>query len=466
MGAKDIKLSYGLRDGHIVLISEIDKNERGEKCKCTCPKCGEVLIARLGEVKRPHFAHKSLCNCDDKNAQESGLHTLAKEIIKDNSSIFVPGFEITRAEITPKDINPYFAAMVKLGSLKMSGCNVTYNSVEIEKPIDNIVADAVIRVKEKEIEKECIVEVAVTHFVDEIKRQKLKEIGRSAFEIDLSDLLMSLPTREMVEAAVLSDKENRYWVFNPLKEQKIREKKAELREKYDEEKRKEKQAEKRKKEYRDNNIIALQELMNPDNYARELNQLRDDKRAVGCLNWLDFSKGKGLKEYPFYMDIPITGECVFTCDRRIWQGVLFNDYVYKGFNQDICFFNVKAIQDRFYSGKSMIKYDPKRTYRASLVINGKEQEVSFSYDVIRRYFEYLNLLGFISGSGYKWNSERPVSLDPPNTQTASILAYILKEVLKPEDYSSPNINQIIKDELINLLNEPEKSIVLGWDKRY
>ena len=34
--------------------------------------------------------------------------------------------------------------------------------------------------------RKCLIEVAVTHFVDEEKEQKIKEIGLPLFEIDLS----------------------------------------------------------------------------------------------------------------------------------------------------------------------------------------------------------------------------------------------------------------------------------------
>ena len=33
-------------------------------------------------------------------------------------------------------------------------------------------------------------------------------------------------------------------------------------------------------------------------------------------------------EIPFYCDIPIYGEIVFNCDRRIWQTTLFNKFIY------------------------------------------------------------------------------------------------------------------------------------------
>ena len=449
----DIKLAYGIRDGRVVLVSELEKTENGEKCNCTCPECGGILIAKLGEKRRRHFAHKTACDCDDEHAQETGVHLLAKEIIRENRRIYVPGFDIAWHEIVPKDIDISVAAQVNIELPHMNGRLVEYDSVEIEKSIDDIVADAVIKVGGIS----CIVEVAVTHYIDEAKTKKLEEIGLSALEIDLNDLWKNSPTRDDVVAAVLSDETNRHWAFNPLREQRLREKKNEFQKKYDAEELKQEQNEIRKLAYRQTNIYALQEMMKPENYASELNRLRNDKQATGWLKYFDFSKM--LPEYPFYMDIPITGECVFSCDRRVWQGKLFDDYVYKGFGADLYSFSIGEIKKRVDKWNGQIQYDKRKAYRTTVYINGLEQEISFSYDVVQRYFYYLELLGFVYRVGYKLYSERPVSLDPPN----SLIAGILNDILKSVDCSSPNINQIIKSELLSRLSGKEKNFVLERD---
>ena len=459
----DVKLSFGIRDEHTVLISEIGDTERGEKCNCKCPYCGGILLAKLGDIKQHHFAHKGNL-CDPVKAQETGLHKLAKEIIQENYSILVPELIIKRDEIIPDDINAFVAAKVKIDLPDIKAVRVEYDSVEIEKQINDIIADTVIRIKGKPR----IVEVAVTHKVDDVKEKKLAKIRTDAFEIDLSDLLKSTPTREEIVNAVLSDETNRNWIFNSKKEQLLEEKKEEFLKEYEKEEWKQEQAdlqqalaEKRKEENKRNNILALQELMTPENYASELNRLHNDRRAAGLLKKLHFTKGKLLSEYPFYMDIPITGECVFTCDRRIWQGILFDDYVYKGFNQELCIFNVQQIRNRIFNGKSILEFDPKRAYRTPLIINGQRMEVSFSYDVIWRYFEYLELLGFIWHDHGQWYSKRPSSLNPPNRQAASILKGILNSVNR----SSPGINQIIESELLSRLSEDDKNTVLEWNER-
>lgn len=452
-----IKLAYGIRDGHIVHISEIDLAEKGEKCNCTCPVCNGILVAKLKDDGRQrHFAHKASSNCDISHAQQSGLHLLAKEIIRENKSILVPGLAISRQEIVSGVTDVSAAAEVNINLPTINARQVEYDSVDIEKSFGDIIADAVILTGEKP----CIIEVAVTHFVDEVKTKKLEALGVPAFEIDLSGLLETSQPREKIESAVLFGETNRKWVFNPKRNLLLEEKRAEFQNKYNAEVRKQELIEKRKQEYRQNNISALQRLMESENYATELNRLRNDEKAAWRLK--NFSFSKGLAEYPFYMDIPITGEFVFPCDRRIWQGKLFEVYVYWGFGEEICQFHIDKICDGIFEGKTKkLQYDTKKTYSTMILLNGQKQKIYFPYDVVRRYFEYLDLLGFVYHDGYDWYSERPASLEPPNHMAAKIL----KDILQSIHGSPPDVNQIIKSALLTMLPEIEKNRVLEWYER-
>lgn len=53
------KLPFGLRSGKLVHISELNVEERGFKCNCNCPSCGDKLIARM--VLNQH------CICGQRN---------------------------------------------------------------------------------------------------------------------------------------------------------------------------------------------------------------------------------------------------------------------------------------------------------------------------------------------------------------------------------------------------------------
>lgn len=46
-----------------------------------CPTCGSSVIMKVGEVKLPHFAHKSLSHCDSYSEPESSLHLQGKNLL-------------------------------------------------------------------------------------------------------------------------------------------------------------------------------------------------------------------------------------------------------------------------------------------------------------------------------------------------------------------------------------------------
>lgn len=49
--------------------------------KFTCPDCGNILFLKVGDIKIPHFAHKSLSDCDSFSEPESPLHLQGKVLL-------------------------------------------------------------------------------------------------------------------------------------------------------------------------------------------------------------------------------------------------------------------------------------------------------------------------------------------------------------------------------------------------
>ena len=79
MASKQLNLIYATRDGSIVSIDDV---KSGLKCGCTCPACGELLIAKKGQKMMHHFAHHSGHTCE--YGYESSLHLAAKDILSKN----------------------------------------------------------------------------------------------------------------------------------------------------------------------------------------------------------------------------------------------------------------------------------------------------------------------------------------------------------------------------------------------
>ena len=73
--------------GEITPISKVVKTGLG--CECTCHSCETLLEAVLNTTRKKHFRHSNKSNCQP--TPESELHLLAKYIILNNSSLFIPG---------------------------------------------------------------------------------------------------------------------------------------------------------------------------------------------------------------------------------------------------------------------------------------------------------------------------------------------------------------------------------------
>jgi hypothetical protein len=56
----DKHIPYGIQYGKRVTIDQLNQNERGSNCNCTCEMCGYPLVAIFSdpEVMRPHFRHE------------------------------------------------------------------------------------------------------------------------------------------------------------------------------------------------------------------------------------------------------------------------------------------------------------------------------------------------------------------------------------------------------------------------
>ena len=152
------KLHYALRNGQLV---SIDNVERGLQCNCVCPSCGSALIARKGDKREHHFAHYG--NTDCSGGVETALHLLAKQLICNTRTLYVP---------SPDNYNK--------GDIK------TYLNSEMEcRDYSTFIPDIVLK-NETEV---LGIEILVTHAVDEDKTEKIRAAQLPTIEIDLSDQL-------------------------------------------------------------------------------------------------------------------------------------------------------------------------------------------------------------------------------------------------------------------------------------
>ena len=186
------KMEYALRDGNPVHISEV---ERGLACGCVCPACGEPLIAKKGTKIMHHFSHVSGSECE--HGYETSLHIAAKTILAKAQRIVLP---TVYAEFeTPTS---YCTRHITDGPVELH-----IDRVELEKRVYSIVPDIIVYSKNRPL----LVEIFVTHKVDDDKISKIKQLGLSAIEIDLHRIDSS---SESIEVLLVDNVNHKRWLNN------------------------------------------------------------------------------------------------------------------------------------------------------------------------------------------------------------------------------------------------------------
>ena len=419
----NIKLQYGLRENKLISINSISEEQKGLKCNCYCPGCGMKLQARLGSGKRqPHFAHNNEA-CDIVVAHQSALHILAKEIIQEEKKIGLPALKVNFDEISKKNIKSEYYELPDEMIYK-SAQTVVCEQVVLEKKISDIVPDIIVKIGERY----CLIEIAVTHFVDEIKTEKIKKLGLPVIEIDLSMLSGIELGRDNVKKVLLEESDLKYWIHNPKKEEAIiwatneyEKKDKEIRHIQEEIERTERERRERTVQKKKIAKEKIEQLQIGKNYENAVKQLRNDVELMKL--WKSRSFYKDGMEVPFYMDIPITGEIVFNCDRRIWQSAIFDKFIYNRRLDGEHFVDIKKISKWVTSYQQEFKLNWDLVPKTFITLKNSCYERSLLQMCIKEYIEYLCLIGFLSKVYYEVLSSH--NLTPPNKKKAAELKAII-----------------------------------------
>jgi len=177
-------------------VKSIEDVSRGRSCECYCPSCGEVVIARQGEVRKWHFAHESGSECE--GAAESSLHLAAKQILLDEEGMTLP-----ESEVELIDGRKASKTIVR------PEIWVDFLSIELEKTISNIRPDVVVQVGNTLM----FIEIAVTHFIDEQKSSIIEKMGIPTIEINLAEIPRREWDWESLKEIVINEFVFKKWVF-------------------------------------------------------------------------------------------------------------------------------------------------------------------------------------------------------------------------------------------------------------
>lgn len=194
----------GLRNSKIVHVNEV---ESGLKCNCYCPCCGGRFVAYKGKVLRPHFKHQSESNCN--YSFETSLHYLAKEIIQEKKYLDLP---VLHWQI-PNTPSSWFSRNAIPPYKTVEYQKIYFDKIEVEKWEGNFIPDIKCFVGNKQL----LIEITVTHGIDDRKLEKIQSNDVPLLEINLSMLEHSINKRTLAKALYqkLAEGNHFKWIYNP-----------------------------------------------------------------------------------------------------------------------------------------------------------------------------------------------------------------------------------------------------------
>lgn len=172
----------------------------GKTCGCVCPACKRPLIARQ-RAQTPHFAHEPGQDCA--HALETAVHLAAKQLIAARRELRLP-------------IVQYLNLYKKEARLEII-CGeqlVKPETVALETWLTDIRPDLIATVAGQPY----LVEIAVTHFVDEAKLEKIYHHKIPTFEINASRLKDSFTFTALSEL-LFSGAYSAHWLYHHQIEQ-------------------------------------------------------------------------------------------------------------------------------------------------------------------------------------------------------------------------------------------------------
>ena len=218
-----MKNPFALRDGKIIVISDLTLAERGLKCGAVCPECKGEFKAKMGEVKAHHFAHTKDA-CDETAAFIKSLLLFVKQMIEDEAAFYAPAlklvYRMTNYEFDREDIGEYVRIVtddqdLDFGKHKMVVCDESKFRVDIngvEMILDGKGRAEALIVKVKNRENRLAVRVWPPRLCkSEIPRPfgDLPTLVCDAREIDFYDA----PSEQII--AHLKEHKIWHWIQNP-----------------------------------------------------------------------------------------------------------------------------------------------------------------------------------------------------------------------------------------------------------
>ncbi|WP_455938990.1 hypothetical protein, partial [Gemella morbillorum] len=185
-----------------------------------------------------------------------------------------------------------------------------FDSARVEKKINDFIPDIILYKNNVPL----IVEIAVTHFIDDIKYQKIKESHISCLEIrlSLSDLEHHKFDKKYINNLLINSISNKCWIFN----EKFEQRKKEIDNKN-----------KEKHQYLKNKIRIINNYLDNKVYQRNINLYENQLIKSTWFNEFMKQHRFTLFDIPPYLNVEIVPNIIFGCDNRLWQSFIFAKFI-------------------------------------------------------------------------------------------------------------------------------------------
>ena len=164
-----------------------DDVPRGKACALVCYACGAPLLARKGEVRRPHFAHWR--STGSSGCGMTAIHAMAQQLVVKGNRINLPEFVRKSSKLNGEEFI-------------QQATTLTYDSAAPEVRVSSFRAD--VKIYSHELNAEIYCEIIVSHEDSAAKSEFYKRSGAVVLAIDLSHLRNATPSVEELEFEIFN----------------------------------------------------------------------------------------------------------------------------------------------------------------------------------------------------------------------------------------------------------------------
>ena len=302
---QNLRTPFGLKGDEMLTPAEV---ESGLDCGCTCPGCGDLLVAKKGGKRAWHFAHYN--KIPQQSCFETALHAMAKQVLKEAKWLRTPEKRISMTRHLKSGETLHREVVLRSsGVIRFDDCKEEVWESSLRTDVVGYRGD-----------RRLLVEMFVTNEVDKDKRRKLEEMGLPAIEIDLSSLGLDAGL-DAVRMRVLEDAARKKWLFFPGEakaraelRQELDKEAAEKDKAYEQQLEAERQAKQRKKERKLQDIETANQRYRSLPTEEKGRRLREELGIQG--------------DWPVYLNQSSAEAQAISEPPHIWQAALFHRFVF------------------------------------------------------------------------------------------------------------------------------------------